>query len=96
MTKTELKGKIGQILFYDGCHYKWMFKLFELERIYGPEVECLTLFGLDVYPEIRFYSKRPQMPFRETLQTERIRIPTKKELNLFREKTRKARLLGKK
>jgi hypothetical protein len=35
------------------------------------------------------------MPFREVLQIEKIRIPTKKELNLFREKTRKARLLGK-
>jgi hypothetical protein len=53
------------------------------------------LFGLDVYPGVKFYSEHPQMPFRETLQIEKIRIPTKKELNLFREKTRKVRLLEK-
>ena len=95
MTIEELETKVGQILYVKGNTVNWMFKLLKVIKTESGNVDVLTLYGLDVYPNIRYYCGNPREPYYEKLPLYSIRTPTKKELNLFRDITRKTRILGK-
>ena len=97
MTLEELKTKEGQILCYQGYTTLWMFKFLSIDFIYADNkrISLHTTLGLDIYPIMRFYHSRPNKNHTETLQLDRISIPTKEQLNLYRNKTRKMRILNK-
>lgn len=97
MTIEELETKVGQILYVKSRSVNWMFKLLKVIKTESGNgnVYVITLFGLDVYPNFRYYCGNPREPHYERIPLSSIRTPTKKELNLFREITREAKILGK-
>lgn len=96
MTLEELKTKEGQILCHQGDRTLWMFKFLSIDYIYNDNnrVNLNTTLGLDIYPSVRFYMSPPNKNHKETLRLDRIIIPTKEQLNLYRNETRKVRILN--
>ena len=104
MQKLNKILKKGNILLKENKAYKWMFKLVGVNK----EEQILYITNpIDIFPIPRFFCdvripiiKCPSNNFFNVYEEhcifndERIRLPTKNELQLYNKYTRKARLLG--
>ena len=94
MTNKEIKQNIGKILVKSNREYTWMFKLIDINPDYN---DLIVTYGMDIKPQPKAYHCQIcDNPFNKTFEEINVdvRIPTKKELNLYRKYTIELRILG--
>lgn len=105
MTLKQLKPFIGKIMTVDApsTEYVWMYKIIDIREKYS---EIIVTHGLDIMPTPKMYfnvSFSKEQTDKEIIEAflmkhteyfnEYIRIPTKQELNTYRNATREIILL---
>ena len=93
--KKELYKYIGKYLLRENREYKWIFKLVDV--LGGNSI--LVTQGVDIYPTPRMYHSGGITIFNKTWdetpnEDVLTRLPTKKEMNQYRQYTRELIFLG--
>jgi len=91
----KLSKYIGKYILRDSGDCKWMFKLLGVKN----NKTLIVTQGMDVYPKARAYHGRGIKDFNtqwaeDVYSQSKLRLPTKNELNLYRQFSREIILLN--